>query len=212
MEYCPTGRRRLCTSPHSSVDGHESWARWLQDRRKHVNRFILSINVQCVYPSSIHVYSLFQLSLNAAVRCQCPELKWLGCKTQDVSVLEHGKWHPVQTMVKISPLLSCSTRVINATALFMAVISKIAAPTCHIMGLKARASKYMEVSDIYFNPVILRTMFSKPHPHPVILPKERNQNRAVAKQEWCLHLQKSGEFIRNFSSKPTTPLSIPPSK
>lgn len=30
-------------------------------------------------------------------------------------------------------------------------------------------------------------MFSKPHPHPVILPKERNQNRAVAKLEWCLH-------------------------
>ena len=54
-------------------------------------------------------------------------------------------------------------------------------------GLKARASKYMEVSDIYFNPVILCTMFSKPHPHPVILPKERNQNRAVAKLEWCLH-------------------------
>ena len=125
---------RVLFIAHSIID---NWTRRLQDGRKQLNLFILSVNVQCVYPSSIHVYSLFQLSVNAAVRWPCPELRWFGCKTQDTQCWRRAwKWHPVQTMVKMSPLLSCSTRVINATALFMAVISKIAAPTCHIMGLK----------------------------------------------------------------------------
>lgn len=47
-------------------------------------------------------------------------------------------------------------------------------------AFQARASKYMEVSNVYFNPVIC-TMFSKPYPHTVILRKERNQNRACCK-------------------------------
>lgn len=149
-------------------------------------------------------------------RCGANALSWSGWavkhRTSQCWSMENGTRSKQWLRFHHCCLVPLVWLMINATALFMAVISKIAAPTCHIMGLKARASKYMEVSDIYFNPVILRTMFSKPHPHPVILPKERNQNRAVAKQEWCLHLQKSGEFIRNFSSKPTTPLSIPPSK